>query len=176
MLSPIVSMIHKDSYVAALMVLKCDRVRSKALRLPLSAKRVRTAKRVVLTCRWQKFPTSNYFAQPRSLDPPSWHFKDQFLLRKDAGCHLAPHESCYVTELASKTLTLKELSLSQKYAINLICQRSESNLILSGLIPISPTSTHQTKSSWSCPRTEPFSSTFYRANAKNFTLGEKLTI
>ena len=173
---PIASRIHKDSYVAALVVLKCDRVRSEVSRLLLQAKRAQTAKQVVRTWRWQKLPTSNYFAQTPWLDPQSWLFKDQFLFHKDVGCHPAPQKSCYVINSSSKTLTQKELSLSQKYAINLISRRLEPNLRSSGLIPISRISTPQIKSSWSCQRTEHFFSTSYRANAKSSALGEKLTI
>ena len=175
-LSPIASMIYKGSYVAALVILECDRVRSEVSRLLSSANRVRTAKQVVRTWRWPKLPTSNYFAQTPWLDPQSWLYKDQFLFHKDVGCHLVCQKSCYVINPLSKPLTHKMLSLSQKYAINLISQRLESNLSSSGPIPISRISTLQIESSWSCQRTELFFSTFYRASAKSLALGEKLTI
>ena len=48
-LSPIASMIYKGSYVAALVILECDRVRSEVSRLLLQAKRAQTAKQVVRT-------------------------------------------------------------------------------------------------------------------------------
>ena len=48
-LSLIAFKIHKNSYVAALIVLKCDRVRSEVSRLLLQARIAQTAKQVVRT-------------------------------------------------------------------------------------------------------------------------------
>ena len=175
-LSLIAFKIHKNSYVAALIVLKCDRVRSEVSRLLLQARIAQTAKQVVRTWRWRKLPTSNYFAQTPWLGLQSWLSKDQFLFHKDVGLHLAPLKICYVINSLSKTYTQKELSLSQKYAINLISRRLESNLSSSGPIPISRISTLRIKSNWNCQRTELSFSTFCRVNAKSLALGEKLTI
>ena len=77
-------------------------------------------------------------------------------------------DSCYVAILVV-------LSLAQKYTINLISERLESNLISGGPIPISRTSTLQIKPSSSCQRIELSFSTIYRANAKSSALAENYT-